>query len=354
MPQMNRFVRLRLTKLAKDFVLFLLVALFERPRVTSLSLSTTRRQILLQPIVLGSLITPQNANAARGAAELDFEFYVRDLIGGNRPEGNVQASTLPTLAPPRTLSLFFEKILNKECSIECLATQQLIAQIQRREKKRETTFLEKEIQRQVQTIREGARKSFFSRAPWESETMTDQYFFDLTAYSFWKTAAVMLPNFADRDMFVRNVGRSIYTSLRDEGLLKTKCRDESLSSCIPCVVEVLDFFVSTNFCKAYRLGEKVDDEYLFLDDIDNQAWSKGVSVDCLLSIFESATLGSSLQITGEQSRFIPDLVGPTIAAVWDPQSSVQWESYFVDPEYRPNPKDYFPNEQLFQYTLAKR
>ncbi len=351
---MRKMSRLRYTKIAKDFVLFLLVALFERTRVTSLSLSTTRRQTLLQPIVLGSLITPQNANAARGAAELDLEFYVRDLIGGNRPEGNVQASTLPTLAPPRTLSPFLEKILNKDCSIECLATQQLIAQIQRREEKRETTFLEKEIQRQVQTIREGARKSFFSRAPWESETMTDQYFFDLTAYSFWKTAGVMLPNFVDRDMFVRNLGRSIYKTLNDEGLLKTQCRDESLSSSIPCVVEVLDFFVSTNLCQTYRLGEKIDDEYLFLDDIDNQAWSKGVSVDCLLSIFESATLGSSLQITGEQSRFIPDIVGPTIAAVWDTQTSVQWETYFVDPEYRPNPKDYFPNEQLFQYTLAKR
>jgi hypothetical protein len=355
MPKMNhRLLHQRLTKLAKEFVLFLLIALFERPCVTSLSLSTTRRQILLQPIVLGSLAAPQNANAARGAAELDLEFYVRDLIGGNRPEGNVQASTLPILAPPRTLSPFFEKVLNKECSIDCLATQQLIAQIQRRDQKRETALLEKEIHRQAHTIGEGARKSFYSRAPWESETMTDQYFFDLTAYSFWKTAAVLLPNFADRDMFVRNLGRSIYQSLRDERLLQTKCREESLSSSIPCVVAVLDCFVSTNFCKAYRLGEKIDDEYLFLDDIDNQAWSNGVSVDCLLSIFESATLGSSLQITGEQSRFIPDLVGPTIAAVWDTQSTVQWESYFVDPEYRPNPKDYFPNEQLFQYTLAKR
>jgi hypothetical protein len=31
-----------------------------------------------------------------------------------------------------------------------------------------------------------------------------------------------------------------------------------------------------------------------------------------------------------------------------------WETFFVDPEYRPNPKDYFPNEQLVQYTLGKK
>lgn len=338
--------------IAEVVSLFLLVALFTVPNVTALSPST-RRQVILQHFFLGSLI-PERANAARGAAELDFEFYVRDLVGGNRPEGNVQASRLPKMEPARTLSPFIERILNKECSMECLATQQLVAQIRRRDDKQEIALLEKEIQRQVRNIRDGARKSFYSRAPWDNETVMDQYFFDLTAYSYWKAAAVMLPNFVDRDMFVRNLGRSIYTSLLDEGLLKSTNTNQGLPSSIPCVVELLDFFVSTKFCKAYRLGEKVDDEYLFLDDIDDQAWSKGVSVDCLLSIFESATLGSSLQITAEQSRFIPDIVGPTVAALWDAQSSVKWESYFVDPEYRPNPKDYFPNEQLFQYTLAKR
>lgn len=320
--------------------------------VRSHSLST-RRQVIFQQIFLGSLL-PESANAARGAAELDLEFYVRDLIGGNRPEGNVRASALPTLAPPRKLSPFVAVILNKDCSMECLATQQLVAQIRKRDDKRDIATLENEIQQRVQTIREGAKKSFFSRAPWENETMMDQYFFDLTAYAFWKAAAVMLPNFVDRDTFVRNLGRSLYRTLVDKGLLEKNSNDQSLSSTVPCVTGLLDFFVSTNFCKAYRLGEKVDDEYLFLDDVDDQAWSKGVSIDCLVSVFESATLGASLQITGEQSRFIPDIVGPTIAALWETQSSVQWESYFVDPEYRPNPKDYFPNEQLFQYTLAKR
>ena len=340
--------------IAKVVALCLLATLFTSPHVSSLSPST-RRQAILQQIFWGSLL-PETANAARGAAELDLEFYVRDLIGGNRPEGNVQASRLLPLAPPRVLSPFMEGILNQDCSIECLATQQLVAQIRKRNNdKQEAAALEKEIQRQVATIREGARKSFFSRAPWEKETMTDQYFFDLTAYAFWKAAAVMLPNFVDRDMFMRNLGRSIYQRLVDDGLLQAKIdHHQSLLSSTPRVIELLDVFVSTNFCKSYRLGEKIDDEYLFLDEIDDQAWAKGASINCLLSIFESATLGSSLQITGEQSRFIPDLVGPTIAAVWEAHSSVQWESYFVDPEYRPNPKDYFPNEQLFQYTLAKR
>ena len=78
-------------------------------------------------------------------------------------------------------------------------------------------------------------------------------------------------------------------------------------------------------------------------------------MNALISLFEPATLGASLQITGEQSRFGPDIVGGLLAAVWQQGSGIQgisWEVFFVDPEYRPNPKDYFPNEQLLQFTLS--
>ena len=64
---------------------------------------------------------------------------------------------------------------------------------------------------------------------------------------------------------------------------------------------------------------------------------------------------NALQINGEQSRFGPDYVATTLAAVWEAAGiRSSWETFFVDPEYRPNPKDYFPNEQLIQFTLTKQ
>jgi hypothetical protein len=33
---------------------------------------------------------------------------------------------------------------------------------------------------------------------------------------------------------------------------------------------------------------------------------------------------------------------------------VEYETYFVDEEYRPNPKDYFPTEQLLQFTIISK
>ena len=122
--------------------------------------------------------------------------------------------------------------------------------------------------------------------------------------------------------------------------------------------EVLRVFVESGFCSGYRIGEAVkneEDALPVFDALDDDALASGATVDCLVSVFEPATLGASLQITGEQSRFGPDFVGPTLAALWETNGiSARWETFFVDPEYRPNPKDYFPNEQLLQYTLYKK
>ncbi|KAL7524004.1 hypothetical protein ACHAXR_000399, partial [Thalassiosira sp. AJA248-18] len=92
-----------------------------------------------------------------------------------------------------------------------------------------------------------------------------------------------------------------------------------------------------------RTGLNVFDQ---LDDEEISSPSGGGSVNCLLSIFDPATLGGALQITGEGSRFAPDFLGPTLAAVWERVGggggqgvvAVSFESYFVDPVYRPNPK----------------
>jgi hypothetical protein len=64
----------------------------------------------------------------------------------------------------------------------------------------------------------------------------------------------------------------------------------------------------------------------------------GGAVDCLVSIYEPSTLGASLQITGEQSRFGPDFVGTTLAALWEATGvRSSWETFFVDPKCCPNP-----------------
>lgn len=92
------------------------------------------------------------------------------------------------------------------------------------------------------------------------------------------------------------------------------------------------------------------------DELDDESFSMAGTANCLVSIYEPTTLGASLQINGENSRFAPDFVGTSLAAIWENYGGIRttWDVFFVDPEYRPNPKDYFPNEQLLQVTLNKK
>ena len=52
---------------------------------------------------------------------------------------------------------------------------------------------------------------------------------------------------------------------------------------------------------------------------------------------------------------MPKFVGTTIAAMWKKELSlkVEYETYFVDEEYRPNPEDFFPAKELLQYNIKK-
>jgi hypothetical protein len=334
-------------------------------------LSVSRRKWLQNGILAGSggiLLKPDTANAARGAFELDMEFYVRDLIGGNSKEGNVLPSVPPSRSAPRSLSdPLLSLLLNDDCSSACLSTLALVQAVQQATKRDEKS-IETDIQQRTREYRARASRSFSTGSPWQVEHVSDQYYFDLTAYALWRTAADLLPNYLDRDRFVRNLGRLIFEKARLEGILRQpQPKKGSLAGTVASMTEVLDAFTSAKFCKGYRIGEqeketkdkkkenkdKKEEKKIVFDELDDEALASGLSVDCLVSVFEPATLRASLQITGEQSRFAPDFVAATLAAVWETagvQSS--WETFFVDPEYRPNPKDYFPNEQLLQFTLS--
>lgn len=293
-----------------------------------------------------SLSTP-DALAAKGAAEYDLEYYMRDLIGGNAKEGNVQASKGPPVAPPRTLGgQLLPLLLNDDCDPTCMPTKALLQQL----KTNDASI----VNSRMNEYRNKASRSFAARAPWKEEHVTDQYYFDLTCYSLWRAAADLIPNYAQRDVFARNVGHGIYEQASKSGLLTatTVGKGAMLSSTIPAVKEILNLFQSSQYCKSYRLGEK--DQTVLFDEYDDEDLVSGAIVNCLVSVFEPASLGGALQITGEQSRFTPEFVGATLAALWETAGiKSSYETYFVDNEYRPNPKDFFPNEQLLQFSLTR-
>mmetsp|Transcript_22914 Transcript_22914/g.32064 ORF Transcript_22914/g.32064 Transcript_22914/m.32064 type:complete len:362 (+) Transcript_22914:154-1239(+) len=300
-----------------------------------------RRKIFQGFLSIGTSIVcfaPQQANAARGAAELDFEYYMRDLVGGNKREGNVQASAPPPAAAPRIIEQpLLSLLLNDGCTPACVPARVLKSTIG------DNSVTSSVISDRMNDYREKSSRSFSAQKKWDLEHVDDQYYFDLTSYSLWRTAADLIPDYAMRDRFARDIGREIYRQAKEDGLLKkTAKQGDLLTATVPYMIEILNLFKDSKFCESYRIGaeqnDKKDDAIGF-DEFDDEDLQGGAPVNCLVSVYSPATLGASLQITGEKSRFSPEFVGTTLAAMWESAGiKVSYETYFVDREYRPNPK----------------
>ena len=322
---------------------------------------------------------------AKGAAEYDLEFYVRNLIQGNNDrEGNIQASAPPPSLPSRSLvnanananananvnsstnananaDAFIKSIINDELDANCIAIRTL-SQV--------TSLPAADISQQIIAFRGKVEKTFATRLQWQKESVVDEYYFDLTAYSLYRIAAVLITDYKLRSQWVNLLGDEIYKNLVATNAIAVPAKSVSksneqqpvqvtkLTETIPIMQQILQTLQSNNFIDTYRLGDKNDDYRSgsnIFDKYDDDDIDSGLSINCLVSLLRPATLNSSLQIVGEGSRFIPEFVGTTLAAMWRQELGlrVEYETYFVDEEYRPNPKDYFPSEQLLQYTLKK-
>jgi len=325
------------------------------------SSSEVKRRSFLS-IPLSSLILagfPSGANAAKGAAEYDLEFYMRDLLMGNKKEGNLPVSNAPPAPPPRSLT---------EPLLPLLLDDDLQSSIPIQELGRITKNPIGALAEQAIAYRMKVAPAFKASHPWQKESVSDEYYFDLTCYALWKVASTAIQDYSVRDKFVRSIGSRLLNEMIQREFLSKRSisilnkNNIRLTDLIPCIIEVLDLFQSTSYCSSYRLGDKNDEERSGLkvfDELDDEEISSpngGGSVNCLVSIFDPATLGGALQITGEGSRFSPDFVGPTLAALFErvDHCAVNFESYFVDPVYRPNPKDFFPNERFYQFTITRK
>lgn len=305
-----------------------------------------------------SIIFPSDAYAVKGAAEYDFEYYMRDLFMGNKPEGNLPISSAPPAPPPRNLKQPLLQLLLDDELQSCIPIRAL-AQI--------TNIPVDKLSEQVELYRVKVAPAFKATHPWQKESMSDEYYFDVTCYALWKVASVLIQDYSARDKFARSIGSRLLDEMIQRELLSKQSialfnkKDIRLTDLIPCIIEILDLFQATGYCSSYRLGDKNDEErsgvkvFDELDDEEIMSPNGGGTVNCLVSIFDPATLQGSLQITGEGSRFSPDFVGATLAAVFEkigPNVMVTYENYFVDSVYRPNPKDFFPDERFYQFTIA--
>jgi hypothetical protein len=323
--------------------LLLLPLLIIIPNAKSLH-QPCRRRSFVQHLCFLPVISPQPSFARQGAAEYDFEYYLRDLWMGNPVQGTESASTPPPLPPPRVLTgPLLPLLLNDDCSSDCVPVRVL------------KTFFNNQnefvrFQTKFQAYRSNASRSFAARAPWKEPTVNDQYYFDLTAYALWRAVADVLPDYTVRQHFVQQLGHELYNSMPLTQRASVHLQ-APITSTLVTLLEILNQFVASNYMTSYQLGD--NESTTILDDLDDETLMQGGTVNLLISLYQPATLQAALQITGEQSRFVPEYVGTTLVALFDSVGlEATYETYFVDSTYRPNPKDYFPNQVLLQFTLS--
>lgn len=304
------------------------------------------------------------AYAARGAAELDLEYYWKNLVGGSATAQ--RASPLPAVAPPRTLKEpFTSTILNRNGSNECLTTQALLQVLQQTSRsnsnqkpQQQKDTLDQAIMDTLDSYRKAAERAFYARTPWDTPSVADEYYLNITMYAMWKTAAELLPNSTDRDLFIRTLGVLVYDRCATEGWVRqsttTTTTAKTLTETNANVQELLHLFQSNGWIQGYRWGDdpQATTTTVPFDALDDEAMANGGSVDVLLTLESPATLGASVQLTGERTRFTPCVMATTLAAAVGGSKNISWDMYFVDSVYRPNPNDYVPNEQLYQFTVS--
>ena len=154
---------------------------------------------------------------------------------------------------------------------------------------------------------------FGTRAKWQQDLIIDEYYFDLTCYSLYRTAAALMPSdYKMRDRWVKLLGGEIYNVIAGRVTVK---KPSKLTETIPIMVQILDCFQSNSFVSSFRLGDKNDDFRTGLnifDSYDDEDVDAGLTLNCLISLIRPATLdlvtakslnllGRRLQRCGERS-----------------------------------------------------
>jgi hypothetical protein len=239
------------------------------------------------------LFSPSTANAARikGAAELDAEAYLVDLLKGNPLTGGAEQSPLQ-IRPARVLDKDFATFLDT-------TTLGLISKI--------SGHSHEKVIKEVTTFRQTVEPGFQRRAPFPSNDLTNERCFDCYSYADFRVAAKLIPNLRQRAAFVQELGEAVLNEIvrGAPGIKSNDAQKDGLDGTIEGMKQILAYMQSKGFIKDAKINS---------EDYDRASWDEGYNLELLVTVVEPATLGGNIQFTGEGFLFHPDYVAETLLA----------------------------------------
>ena len=300
------------------------------------------RQTCLASSSLAFLLSPtlpalaaSEKKRIKGAAEIDAEAYIQDLLKGNPLTGGLEKTVIP-IRPARQMDMAFATFLDK-------ATVEQISKI--------SGVPAAAILDEISTFRKQVEPSFQRRLAFPSEDLSNEYTFDCQSYCDFRIAAKLIPNLNARVNFVQGLGEVVLNKIMAtassdlrSSIKIYKAEEEGLETALEGMKAILQHMQEKKFIKSFSINQ---------EDYDRYSWDEGYQLELLLTVVEPATLGGNVQFTGENSLFHPDYVVETLLSYLRRCGVKSCNSlqYFLDTEYRPNPKDYSPSEILYQIVL---
>jgi hypothetical protein len=190
----------------------------------------------------------------------------------------------------------------------------------------------------------------------------DQRHFDYLCYLLWRVAAREVEGSKERGELLAGVGRSVAGEVM-KGSLASLPSEGKLSSIVTLAFKtILDEFVASGLVEGYRVqdgdGVVSGESGTFdpFDGYDDSDFELGREVNLVISLKRPAWLASALQVNGESGLFAPEFLAPALRESLGGTrvGCKPVQNYFVDDVYRPNPTEFYPTEELLQFTLFKK
>ena len=309
--------------------------------------SITKFGILFPSILMLSV---QKSNAVKGAFELDAEYYLKSLIQPNeKTNKKIIAESNVKYSSPRTLDIDFANDINN-CILDAI---ELSCKINRK------TFL-----KNVEDNLSYSIKYFKTFCRMDTETLSDQHYFDMILYLYYLEAGKFLQTSETRVSLRKTVGDNILRRLQTKYQIitpnsinsessqtftqneKIKIKSENLFKLGKGINQILSIFKSKSIIRNYIFDDENFTDLTYI----HQSFKDNVPINFQITAENPATIISYIEQYKMDTFYHPEIIATTICSLGKQFNfNLEFEDYLLDNEYRTDNFDVQAQDVLYEF-----
>ncbi len=321
-------------------------------QLRSIQMHTKNMMTNLGILSFTTLIFPSIAKGAKGAFEMDMEYYLTDLtLGlGGKKERNGSPQRSKVGKGRKIDERFAENVYNIAINKISLLSEESVDKIIN------ATNLELKLYepyfREFVTI--------------DEETFKDARYFDISIYALYRVAEKMIPSSEERVRLRQLIGQSILDSIRDESgviplmeTIKSKSTTRITSkgdpSIMPLIAQgsrrLLNTLRVKGLCSNFILG---DDDMLDPIYITN-SFADNLAISFQLTLVDPVTIISHLEFAQANTFFHPELLASVVQSwVSEFNFKCNFEDYLMDNQYRTSNFDVRAQDVIVEMIVRQK